>query len=114
AWDEFALDGFCEGPALAAVQDALVDFAQEISIKPSYYVDLAALRCSQREYENGLGQKTRKHLRQNLRHYRERGPLRLEVARNSAEALAMMNRLADLNQGKWARRGLTRALACAS
>lgn len=103
-WDELSLDGFCEGVALGVVQNALADFAQEIRVKPSYYVDLVALRRSTRPYENELGPKTRKHLRQNLRNYRERGPLRVEAAGNPAEALEMINRLADLHQKTWAGR----------
>jgi Acetyltransferase (GNAT) domain len=104
-WDELSLDGFCEGIALTAVQNALTDFAQDIRVKPSYYVDLVTLRRSQCPYENELGPKTRKHLRQNLRYYGERGPLRVEAAGNPAEALEMINRLADLHQKTWAERG---------
>lgn len=112
-WDELSLDGFCEGLALATVQNALAGFAQESCVKPSYYVDLVALRHSKHTYEDRLGKTTRKHLRQNIRYYSERGPLRLETAGNQTEALDMMDRLADLHQQTWAKRGRTVTFASA-
>jgi CelD/BcsL family acetyltransferase involved in cellulose biosynthesis len=110
-WDELSLDGFCECPGLATLQQGFADLAPETSVRPSYYVDLGALRRSPRAYEDDFGSTTRKHLRQNLRYYAKRGPLRVDAAVTLSEALDRMERLADLHQQRWVKRGRPGAFA---
>lgn len=97
-WDELALDGFCPGPSYDALKRQLSGVAIEEIWRPSYYVDLAALRAAGSRYETALGSRQRKHLHQNLRYHAARGELALQAASDTDSALGMFEELAALNR----------------
>ena len=79
-WEEFALDGFCPGPCLDEMKRLLSGAQAEEIWRPSYYIDLDALRVTGDPYLNVLGPRHRKHLPQNLRYHAEHGELFLKAA----------------------------------
>ena len=113
-WDELALYGFATGPALDALLGAFPGCAVRRGLRPSYYVDLEAVRESGKTYEEWLGQTTRKHLRQNYRNYGRSGELTVHSAATAAEALAMLEELAAMHQESWVQRGKPGAFASTS
>lgn len=104
-WDEIALDGFSDGPAYRSLKEKFVGFECEEVQHPSYYVDLVSIRESGIDFDMSLGKTSRKHLRQNIRHYSAIGDLRLEVAQNVPEALTMLDEIARLSQMRWDSQG---------
>ena len=110
-WDEVRLDGLCQGPAYDALKSALREFDVEENWKPSYCVDLAAIREKGTAYEMALSGSNRRKLRERTRYQAEAGPLRLECAGDVAEAFAMLNGLAGLNQRRWSGQGSASAFA---
>jgi CelD/BcsL family acetyltransferase involved in cellulose biosynthesis len=113
-WDELMLNGFSAGPPLDALRAALSQCEASQEICPSHYVDLDAIRDSATSYEESLGPTTRKHLRQNYRHYAKLGDLQTGRAATLDEALSMLDELAALHQESWQRRGRPGAFASSS
>jgi CelD/BcsL family acetyltransferase involved in cellulose biosynthesis len=103
--DEVAVDGIEPGPAYDALRRALADFELDAWERPSYHVDLDALRRSAGGYEMSLGRATRKHLRQDIRQLSELGPVCVRAAADSGEALRMFEEMAELNRVRWQLRG---------
>jgi CelD/BcsL family acetyltransferase involved in cellulose biosynthesis len=103
-WDELALDGFCNGRCYEVFQRVFGGLDSQEVWKPSYFVDLAAIRRSGIEYEMALSGSTRWQLRRKTRHFEAIGPLRLEEAQDPAAALTMLDELAGLNRSRWAAR----------
>ncbi len=110
-WDEITLDGFCQGPAYDALKGVLRGLHPEENWKPSYFVDLAAIRKKGTAYEMALSGSIRRKLRERTRYQAEAGPLRLERARDVPAALAMLDNLAELNQRRWGSQGSASAFA---
>ena len=73
--------------------------------RPCYSVDLAAVRAAPGGYLEVLGRKSRGALRQTLRAYAERGPLRAETARDPVQALAWFDAFQELHTRHWQKRG---------
>ena len=73
-WDEVRLDGLCQGPAYDALKEALERFDLEENWKPSYFVDLAAIRKKGTAYEMALSGSNRRKLRERTRYQAEAGP----------------------------------------
>jgi CelD/BcsL family acetyltransferase involved in cellulose biosynthesis len=103
AWDELYLGGVpmdyieslerCGLPLRIAAQ------------KPTSAIDFAALRAKQRSYLADLSANTRYQIRRSIRLYEKRGPLRLDVAGDAAQALAFLDELKVLHQRHWEGRG---------
>jgi len=107
SWDEFTARLMCPTETTrvlraALVQGGLTEMSTDV---PSFYVDLVSVRERGGRYDEILGQPTRKHLRQNLRHYARNGAIRLEAAGSTEEALTMLEGLASLHQESWTGRG---------
>ncbi|HEY2134133.1 MAG TPA: GNAT family N-acetyltransferase, partial [Acetobacteraceae bacterium] len=75
------------------------------SRKPSWYVDLDAVRASGRGYLDRLIANTRQQIRRARRLYEQRGALSITRARDVGEALDMLDGLAALHQPYWIGRG---------
>ena len=107
-WDELFL------PALAqhtfeALATATLPAGCRLRVErevPSYYVELAQVRAS--GYVPLLGHRTRAQVRKALR---EAGELTFEVARDTAEALAIYDELVRLHQVHWQAQGQPGAFA---
>lgn len=97
-WEELALDGFCPGPAYDGMKRMLTGMPVQEVWRPSYYVDLAALRTSGNCYLSALTPSHRRHLQQNLRYHSERGELAVQAASGTSAALEMFEELAALNR----------------
>jgi CelD/BcsL family acetyltransferase involved in cellulose biosynthesis len=107
-WDEIAFDGFSSGCGFDAVKSEFAGFAVESQVSQNYFVDLAHLRAEQKMYEEALGPKTRKHLRQSYRTY---GNIVTEAAGTKTECLAFLEELAVLHQQRWTSAGHQGAFA---
>ena len=82
--------------------DALV---RELSRKPSWRVDLDAVRAGGAAYLDTLSANTRQQIRRAMRIYEERGALVAERAPDAATALEWLDALAMLHQRHWEERG---------
>jgi CelD/BcsL family acetyltransferase involved in cellulose biosynthesis len=83
------------------------------SRKPSWYVDLDAVRASGRGYLDRLSANTRQQIRRARRLYEQRGALSITRARDVGEALDMLDGLAALHQPYWIGRGYPGAFSYA-
>jgi len=72
---------------------------------PSYSLDLGLLSSSDGELYPVLSANARQQLRRALRHFESYGPLRLSVARTTAEGLGFFTELKALHCASWERRG---------
>jgi hypothetical protein len=97
-WEELTLDGFRPGLAYESIKGAFTGMQLEEVRKPSYFVDLAALRATGSRYLSALSSRHRKHLQQNLRYHAERGAVVLQAAPSTAAALDMFEEMAALNR----------------
>ncbi|HEX4171726.1 MAG TPA: GNAT family N-acetyltransferase [Acetobacteraceae bacterium] len=73
--------------------------------KPSWSVDLAAIRAAGRQYLDCLSANTRQQIRRSMRLYEKRGPLVARRATNPAQALCFLDGLKELHQRYWSGRG---------
>jgi CelD/BcsL family acetyltransferase involved in cellulose biosynthesis len=79
--------------------------------KPSWRIDLAAIRAEGREYLEWLSANTRQQIRRSMRLYEKRGPLSVQAARSESEALEFLDGLKELHQRYWTSRGEPGAFA---
>jgi len=103
AWDEFHFDG------------VTADFEQRArgvnvltwiyANKPSWAIDLEAVRRSGGSYLESISANTRYQIRRSIRLYKARGPLTYVSARTVEEALAFFDDLKVLHQRYWTSRG---------
>lgn len=78
---------------------------RELSRKPSWRVDLDAVRAGGTSYLDTLSANARQQIRRALRLYGERGPVTAERAADPATALEWLDALATLHQRHWTARG---------
>lgn len=78
---------------------------RELFRKPSWRVDLDALRAAGTSYLDSLSANTRQQIRRAMRQYERRGPLTATRARDAAEGLAFLDELKILHQRYWTGRG---------
>lgn len=79
--------------------------------KPSWRVDLDAIRASGRRYADSLSANTRQQIRRSMRLYEKQGSLQAVRARDVPEALAFLNEMKTLHQPYWTSRGEPGAFA---
>jgi CelD/BcsL family acetyltransferase involved in cellulose biosynthesis len=91
-------------PAVAT--EALPDGAAAVARwwVPNYVVELDRVR-EVNEYVDLLGNKTRKNMRRSRRAYERRGPVRLTIAKDRAQAAQFFDRLVALHEATWRARG---------
>lgn len=100
SWDELALDG------MEAVPSLTEGCRVEVKPRPSYYIDLNALRSTDASYDTTISANTRQQIRRSIRMYEETtGPLVVGQPRDKQEALRFLDELADLHQRSWSERG---------
>lgn len=106
--DELHLRGVPQSGAVLAdapLQQSIV------SRQRSWRVDLDAIRASGRPYLAHLSANTRQQISRSMRLYEARGELRLDRARDGAEARAFLDGLKRLHQATWTARGEKGAFA---
>ncbi len=79
--------------------------------KPSWRVDLDAIRASGKPYLDHLSANTRQQVRRSMRLYEREGKLVAQRARDVPEALRFLEGLKELHQRTWTRRGETGSFA---
>jgi len=84
---------------------------EKVWSKPSWRVDLQALRTSDQTYMDSLSANTRQQIRRSMRLYEKQGPLGITRARDVPEALAFLDELKALHQPYWISRGEPGAFA---
>ena len=108
SWDEFILNGFCQGPPLDALRGLFPDALEKRVIQKNYFLDLAKLRDSHQPYESVLRTKTRTRIR---RFFKDYGQITVAEAQTLDAALQMLDELAGLHQQTWSNRGEQGAFA---
>jgi CelD/BcsL family acetyltransferase involved in cellulose biosynthesis len=83
--------------------------ARQTRVAP--YIDLAAIRDAGGAYLDSLSANTRYQLRRSARRYGAGGPLQVDRAGSPAEAHSFLDRLAELHQATWTKRGRPGAFA---
>ena len=78
---------------------------REVQRKPSYRIDLAAIRAAGRQHLDCISANTRQQIRRSMRLYQKRGELAVERARDVPEALGFLDGLKNLHQRYWTSRG---------
>ena len=84
---------------------------REVQRKPSWRIDLAAIRAAGNQYLGCLSANTRQQIRRAMRLYEKRGRLEIARARDVAEALNFLEGLKELHQRYWTGRGEPGAFA---
>jgi CelD/BcsL family acetyltransferase involved in cellulose biosynthesis len=109
--DELHLRNIIADPAFdPAVLPAGV-VVRDLFRKPSWHVDLAALRAAGTPYLDSLSANTRQQLRRAMRHYEQRGPLTARRARDVPEAMDFLVEMKRLHQLYWTGKGEPGAFA---
>lgn len=109
--DELHLRNIIADPAFdpAALPAGVV--VRELFRKPSWHVDLAALRAAGTPYLDSLSANTRQQLRRVMRQYQRRGPLIARRAETVAEAMEFLAEMKRLHQAYWTGKGEPGAFA---
>jgi CelD/BcsL family acetyltransferase involved in cellulose biosynthesis len=84
---------------------------RELQRKPSWRIDLAAIRAEGKHYLARLSANTRQQIRRSMRLYEAHGPLTARAAEGVAEGLEFLNGLKELHQRQWTSRGEPGAFA---
>jgi CelD/BcsL family acetyltransferase involved in cellulose biosynthesis len=85
--------------------------ARELFRKPSWHVDLDALRAAGTPYLDSLSANTRQQLRRAMRQYERHGPLTARRAADVPEAMAFLAEMKRLHQIYWTGKGEPGAFA---
>jgi CelD/BcsL family acetyltransferase involved in cellulose biosynthesis len=104
-WDELAAPGMLDGASLRALNAAFADATPVAQTTLDYYVSLADVRRSGKDFVEQLAARERTRYRQNVRKYSALGELALEEATTTTEALDYLADLANLHQKTWTSRG---------
>lgn len=104
SWRRLRISATAHADAILSALPVGLD-AASVDARPSYFVDLAALRASQRSYHASLGASTRGSLNQTHRGYQAHGELCAQVAEDANTALAWLDELAELHTRYWNTRG---------
>jgi hypothetical protein len=96
-WDELSCDGFSPGASLDSMRDQFSGLENTGYVLTNHYVDLRRVRETG-GYEQALGAKTRKHLRQAYRAY---GEIAIDIATDEEQACGFLKELEELHQMRW-------------
>ncbi len=79
--------------------------------KQSAVVDLTAVRAAELDFTNVLSSHSRRFVRRSMKEYQTLGPVQLDEAGSSAEALEFFDGLVGLHEAVWRSRGLKSSFA---
>jgi CelD/BcsL family acetyltransferase involved in cellulose biosynthesis len=109
------LNGFCEDAATAIQAAWPAATHAELLASEDPFVHLEELRGKRQPFLANLSRNTREKIRRSIRLYEERfGQIRLDLARDSAEALDWLANLRSLHDARWRARGLSGAFGTPS
>lgn len=77
----------------------------------SFYVDLKKIRENKINYLQLISSNKRQQIRRSIKQYEKKGKIQIRQAESSDEALYMLDRLAELHQKEWVKRGMTGAFS---
>lgn len=103
-WDELFLPGLGDPDLLGGLPPDGARVCERYR-RRSHFMHLAELRDSGLDYLASLGRPVRQQIRRSIREYEKVGPLRLDEARDAAEALRYLRRLGELHQQHWEGKG---------
>ncbi len=103
-WRRLRISATAHADAIVSALPPGLD-AASIQARPSYFVDLAALRAADISYYASLGPKVRGSFNQARRGYAVHGELCAEVAKDAATARAWLDELAALHTTYWNSKG---------
>lgn len=103
-WRRLRISATAHADAIVSALRSGLD-AASIDARPSYFVDLAALRAAGCSYHASLGANIRGSLNQTRRGYSAHGELRAEVAEDASTALAWLEEMAALHTSYWNSKG---------
>ncbi len=103
-WRRLRISATAHADAIVSALPASLD-AASVDARPSYFVDLAALRAEGRSYHASLGANIRGSLNQTRRGYGAHGELHAEVAEDASTALAWLEEMAALHTSYWNSKG---------
>lgn len=101
--DELHIVGMLEEQAASITPPGML--VQMPYLKPSWRVDLNAVRNSGKAYLDTLSANTRQQIRRSMRLYQATGSLTVEWAKDAATALDWLGGLKELHQRQWQARG---------
>lgn len=102
-WDEIHVAMATQEIAQKARAEGLVTL--ELAHKPSWFVDLDAVRRGGGVYLESLSSNTRYQIRRAFRLYQEHGPVTANAARSAEEAMGFFAEFKQLHQATWVDRG---------
>lgn len=103
AWDEIHVAMATQEIAQQARAAGLLTL--ELAHKPSWFVDLEAVRLSGKSYLETRSANTRQQIRRAIRLYQEKGPVTATAARSLPEAMVFFEEFKQLHQATWTPRG---------
>lgn len=103
--DELHLRNIIADPAFDPATLPAGVVVRELFRKPSWHVDLAALRAAGTPYLDSLSANTRQQLRRAMRQYERRGPLTARRASDVPEAIEFLAEMKRLHQDYWTGKG---------
>ncbi len=103
-WHALRMSASTHAHAVAAALPAELR-AYSMFERPSYFVDLAALRAAGEDHLAGISSSTRSGLRRTRRAYEHRGPISIAAATDPALALAWLEELRVLHERYWRSKG---------
>jgi protein-tyrosine-phosphatase/predicted ATP-grasp superfamily ATP-dependent carboligase/CelD/BcsL family acetyltransferase involved in cellulose biosynthesis len=104
-WDELHFGGLPVSAEFRSLTDRAGLMTWHFSYKPSWVVDLSAVRETGGSYLDSLSANTRYQIRRSTRIYEKRGPLTAVAARDLDEAMTFFDEMKDLHQRYWVGRG---------
>jgi CelD/BcsL family acetyltransferase involved in cellulose biosynthesis len=110
-WDEFIARACATAEGFEALRVAFHGYPLRVVRRPSFYVDLAALRQAGREHEAALSANTRAQLRRTRKLYAQAGATDVEAAPDLPTAAAWFEEMVALHGQGWSRRGQRGAFA---
>lgn len=108
-WDEIKLRGVSPD-VLQAWNFPQLALREEMALT-SRFVDLDLVRAADKPFAQMLGKKTRAHIRHTQASFEKYGPVTIEVAQNTTEALIWFGELKSLHQRRWVGRGVPGAFS---
>ncbi len=103
-WDEFIINGIVDDSPLLSVITRIGN--NEVSVKPSYFVDLSRVRVDAGGFSSFLSSNTRQQIRRAERLYEQvYGACSLRFPKTVPEALEIFEQLVELHQTAWRERG---------
>jgi len=108
-WDEFYLPGLAGN--FYSNYETIINSSKKFfhtiydEVTDAHFVDLNLVRNSGKDYLDFLSSNKRYQIRRSIKQYEKDGRIQITQAKDIHEALFMLDRLAELHQATWGKRG---------